>query len=198
MSNEGLMSKIRGLFGSSQTSEVKRQFVEDDDSEERHDLHYYFAHRFLPQLAARDALELVNDLCHELSSELLAKLWLLGASGHESKRRTKIPSNGLKSIPVRINTDYYGVVVQLPKPKRMAEAYFVAIVINDNDDEHLFFTLEYGLNINGSKRTVLGQWENETHHNFGDGPAPQIDLFVKSLRKLLEPHFEQLDDLQNH
>jgi len=181
------MSKIRGLFGGSQTPEVKHPLIEDQDSEERHELHYYFAHRFLPELAARNARELVDDLSHEQAAEFLGKLWLLCARGFESERHSKIPSTGLKSVPVRIDDAHFGAVVQLPKPKRMAEAHFVAIIINDNQtaDEHRFFTLEFGLDVDGSKRTVLGQWANDTHYNFGDGPAPQVDLFVKSLERFM-------------
>ena len=96
-----------------------------------------------------------------------------------------IPADILECFPVEIDDEHYGVIVQFPKPERMAEAYFATIIVkteNENSNYYRFFTLEFSKNSDGSKCTVLGEWRNGRHTNYGDGGAPHKENFVESLK----------------
>lgn len=82
----------------------------------------------------------------------------------------------------------------LPRPLEMPEAYFVAFVHRPKSDDILdqrptfsrYFTLEYGQRMDGTPRTVLCEWTVEgSHLNYGDGPPPQMELFLNSIESLL-------------
>jgi hypothetical protein len=76
----------------------------------------------------------------------------------------------------------------------MAEAYFVAAVLQMKPEEERpepaeatlrYFTLEKGFNMDGSHRTVLCEWTaGGSHNNYGDGPPPKLESFVKALEKM--------------
>ncbi len=71
----------------------------------------------------------------------------------------------------------------------MAEAYFVAIIVKYKDDGsnyYRFITLEFSKNPDGAKQTVLGEWTNGSHRNYGDGGAPQREAFTESLKRLFK------------
>ncbi len=82
----------------------------------------------------------------------------------------------------------------MPRPAQIAEAHFVAIVLNVNSKSKspskqpriLYFTLEKGVNVDGSERTVLGGWsDNDTHLNFGSGPPATLEDFVRTIEQMI-------------
>ena len=88
-----------------------------------------------------------------------------------------------------------GLVI-FPPPKGITEAYFVATVYRPpvkkkwfSKEKALvrFFTLEHGINSDGSPRTVLCEWTNdESHLNLGNGPEAIAEAFLKEVYALLK------------
>lgn len=90
---------------------------------------------------------------------------------------------------------YRVVVVSLPEPRAVAEAYMVAIVSRPQQRRLIFqktapvlryFTLEYGLSDDGkTPRTVLCEWKQQSHLNCGNGPTASPRAFVNAIESLL-------------
>lgn len=167
--------------------------------------HYHFAHTVLRQLAFSRPVELLDALdsphCEGLLTELLritcetvggAAPCPFGASN------IKVSCLLLKNRPCAI--------VQMPEPKGVAEAYFVAIwsryeedvaiqkaIANDPADQPLidYFILERASGLTrkyhrsaprSQSPTCFCSWSHEEgHRNCGTGPVPSFDQFVKFL-----------------
>jgi hypothetical protein len=91
--------------------------------------------------------------------------------------------------------DFPTIVVAMPEPTGLGEAYFAAIVLKielgtdeaPEKPEILYFTLEKGVHLDQSERTVVCGWTaDDSHLNYGDGPSPEIDGFIEAIEKLLE------------
>jgi hypothetical protein len=63
-------------------------------------------------------------------------------------------------------------VLTLPQPREITEAYLAAIVGRISDPTHgRYFLLETAESIaDKRKHTVLGEWNETRHGNFGEGP----------------------------
>lgn len=150
--------------------------------------HYYFAHQYLRERAEQNPKLLVSTLREKSGTYYLGFHWGLTAIALKDQVDEDIPADGLECFPVEIDDEYYGVLVQFPEPKKMTEAYFVAILIPISEGDSApaeFFTLEFSLNDNRSQRTVLGEWKGGSHFNYGDGPPPEKEAFLDAIRRLV-------------
>lgn len=165
--------------------------------------HYNFAHRLLPSIAmemgALSVLMLANP---DKNNLFLEDVWR--DCGQDAVGDDLVAPNGL-GVSVSRAGDQLIAIVTLPKPKRITEAHFVAIISDlppETDDDEAdvseeaqdvlrlilrsmpirYFTLEKGADLEGSTRTVFCEWTSEHRHlNMGDGPAPSEDQFFRFL-----------------
>lgn len=157
--------------------------------------HYYFAHAYLAERAFIHPPQLiVNSLRSEKGVRTLYTRWMLSskAKGPDDEL---IPPDGLESIPFEIGDEYIGVVVKLPTPAGMAEAYFTAYLLSrtdggDWDDEQgsftcRYFTLELSMKESGTTFTILGEWDGESHIHHGTGPVPDAGAFIQAIERMV-------------
>jgi hypothetical protein len=87
------------------------------------------------------------------------------------------------------------IIVQMPQPWELAEAYLVCILLrggsetggDPRDARMEYFTLEKGVREDGSPRTMLCQWgPNDTHANWGEGPPPDAGAFAAAIEQVLD------------
>ncbi len=79
--------------------------------------------------------------------------------------------------------------VTLPPARQTTEAHFIcmAFAIDDNGEPVVqrYFTLEHALGDGGAAITMLGEWRDGAHLNYGVGPAPELALFRGHVERLL-------------
>jgi hypothetical protein len=134
--------------------------------------HYYFAHQYLRERAQQDPKPLLDKLRTETGLRYLGFLWVLRGLAVKPEEDEFIPPDGLECFPIEIGEKYYGALVQFPRPQRVTETYFVAILLPRSGDfagPAEFFTLEFSLNVDRSKKTVFGRWLGGSYLNFGSG-----------------------------
>ena len=69
------------------------------------------------------------------------------------------------------NQDFRVGVITLPQPREDTEGYLAAIVGRVSDpSEWGYFVLESSTSLDGTPRTVVGEWSGSKHANFGSGP----------------------------
>lgn len=155
------------------------------------DHHYLYAHRLLPQLAF-SAPEKFLAFVERNGSAFLEYFW--NECGKQIAEDERIQPEGLSCKIYSLDDGIVAACITLPQPVEMPEAYFAAFVHRPEGDDLLnskqvftrYFTLEYGQRMDGSARTVLCEWNAEgSHLNYGDGPPPQMDLFLNSIESLL-------------
>jgi hypothetical protein len=145
----------------------------------------------LPQLAF-SAPEKFLAFLERNGSTFLEYFW--NECGKHLAEEQRLEPEGLGCNIYPLDDDIVAACITLPQPTEMPEAYFAAFVHRPASEDPLdskrsftrYFTLEYGQRIDGSPRTVLCEWTADgSHLNYGDGPPPQMDLFINSIESLL-------------
>lgn len=150
--------------------------------------HYYFARVYLRDRAFQHPKLLIDELREESGSKYLKIRWAVQAMASKEKDADIISHDGLECFPIEIGNEYYGVLVQFPKPERIAEAYFVAVILPvraDASTKAYFYTLEFGKNEDGSERTVLGHWSPGIHSSLVNESEPEREAFVQAISELI-------------
>lgn len=148
--------------------------------------HYYFAHRVLPALAHASPEKVLNFLRSAEGDAFLLDLW--NAVGDEIEGfadEGRVAPEGLSYFVRKLEAQSQIAIVRLPTPERLNEAHFVGLVFSPARRAFMFwkpsvsvryFTLEIGVG-----RTILGEWTKRGHANYGDGPQPNEEEFIRTI-----------------
>jgi len=180
-----------------------REFFVPDCRDHRDDAreadHYFLAHIALREVAFLDPDSFMESLRGRRAAHRLAHLirWI-NEHRPEPQKRLAFVSSDLTVHPLRI-AGYPSVVIEMPQPHGSTRAFYVAAVLLGEAvvgasgpacEPLRYFTLELGSS--GSDpaqgRTVLCEWTSVgSHINYGDGPAPNLGAFLRSVEELLQP-----------
>lgn len=140
--------------------------------------HYTFAHRILPTLFFRNPQQLCEYLTPSFGVDYLKLHWdsISRRIGSETP-----PSTGLACEAHRLEDGTTIIVVTMPSPVAVTEAYYIALVYRTEPALTRYFTLEFGISFNPSitNPRVLCEWTGETHNNYGSQNAPDQAAFLK-------------------
>ncbi|WP_201980605.1 hypothetical protein [Hymenobacter rubidus] len=141
---------------------------------------YNFAHVLLPQLAWRRPASVRRELSDPyLAKELLHYVW--DKAAENLPPADKMAPKGLRlswhEVAGRVTALFH-----LPPPQSTMEAYFTALVYEEDDEpaeteaeetRPRYFTLEatLGLSTPAGMPTVVGEWSGDVHRHLGRGPA---------------------------
>jgi hypothetical protein len=182
-----------GLFDFFRRKAQKPPGPSSEDLDEPRCHHYALAHYVLRSVAFDDPLAYLGILASPDAHKFLAHL-LRSVSERCKNEQPDFAAEDIAIHPVRVG-QYPCAVIELPQPRATAEAYFTAAVLLADLQDQVpesaqrklrYFTLEKGFVLNGPPRTVLCEWTSEgSHVNYGDGPLPQLEAFVRAVEELL-------------
>ncbi len=149
---------------------------------------YVIAHYALRQIALSDPMQFLAILASPDAEEFIDAI--LKDVGEQCGRDATFNASAIKIHKLRVHR-FPCVVIELPEPQEIAEAFMVAVVVMiDSTSERApdveevsarFFTLEKGLSLSNDPRTVLAEWDTSAHSNYGDGPKPNVESFAAAL-----------------
>ncbi len=156
--------------------------------------HYVLAHIALRKICLQDPMNFFGTIASEHKDEFLKDVWqqVREHCDSEGEATFDISDVGFTTCSIK---DYPTIVLAMPEPTGLGEAYFAAIVLKIQLDdaerpekpEILYFTLEKSVHLDQSDRTVMCGWTaDDSHLNYGDGPDPGVDAFIEAIDKLLE------------
>jgi hypothetical protein len=133
----------------------------------------------------------------DVADNALKDLWEAAAGAvQEADRRDPA---GLEALRIYEDQGYWIRIIRCPEPDSIAENYFVAIAWKPprrhilpwkkTTGEVRYLALEYTLG-EGGPATVLGEWTDEAHINYGPGPQPTEEAFVMGIRPILAERAE--------
>jgi hypothetical protein len=152
--------------------------------------HYLFAHQVIREVCASDPLQFFAVIASDEQAKFVAWMWK-EAERHAEKGPEGASLRDVKVATGRI-TDLPAVIMTMPATRAMAEAHLVAAVLMEKPTEQApkpgirYFTLEDGEREDGSPRTVLCEWSEKGHANYGDGPESTVQAFVSAIERLLK------------
>ncbi len=145
--------------------------------------HYAFVHQLLRSLFFGDTEETLEHFRMEGESALLA-LWDFVEKRLELD--DPVSSEGLALEWVPLVSGMTMVLITLPAPEAITEAYYVGLVYSPLDSTGRFIVLEHTVDLDGRARTVLCEWSPDgTHFNLGEGPDPSPEAFTDAVEMLL-------------
>lgn len=151
--------------------------------------HYRFAHVYFRERVMSAPRAMVSNLEGESGVRRLRFYWMSDALAVRPFGEEFIEADGLDCFPVWFSEQHYGVIVKLPRPERMTEAFFVAIILRDTGEDAQvscrYITLELSKNDDGTGRTALCEWVKGSHFNYGSGPLPEAEAFTTAVRELV-------------
>ncbi|QDV19399.1 hypothetical protein Pan153_40640 [Gimesia panareensis] len=152
--------------------------------------HYVFAHYALRQIALAEPLQILAIVASPDVENFIDAV--LQDVVEQCGREAGFEAADIKVHPKRVN-DYPCVVVEMPEPQEAAEAHMVAILVpidlskdppSEEEQEQIkahYYTLEKSFSLTGEPRTVLAEWGESRHSNYGEGPEPTVEAFVAAL-----------------
>jgi hypothetical protein len=149
------------------------------DEPRRH--HYMFAHRELPSGARRFGADLVA--AGRDGQLTLDVVW--NRVGEGLPEPDRLPAEGL-SHSYHERAGHRVLLISLPTARYPTEAHFTAIAVPTEGEAVRYFTLEYAVSpMDGGRYTVLGEWNEQRHINYGEGPPPDADAFLTAIDQML-------------
>lgn len=157
--------------------------------------HYVLAHVLLPELCFADPCRFFAHMESQHRQAFLGGVWanLLTGCGLEGQPPFRLSDIGIELARLG---GHPAVLVRMPTPRFPSEAYMACIVLKVSQldqpspnvkPEVRYFTLEKSMGEKGEDRTVLGEWAGENHLNYGYGPEPQAEAFMRAVSALLAP-----------
>ena len=150
--------------------------------------HYCLAHRAFPIIAHNNPIAFFGALLSDKKFEFIKSVIESLEEHNDSKEVVGFRSEDFKVHEFVVNK-YPCVVVEFPVPERLAEVFSIAAVLKtelgaDFEEGEVpevdYYTLEKGIQMNGSVRTVLCTWSKDgSHGNLGDGPNAEPQSFYK-------------------
>ena len=124
--------------------------------------------------------------------EVLRTLWSEAAAVVEESDRRE--PEGLEVLGIHKDAGYLVRIIRCPVPHNIAENHFVALAYRPEHRHILpwrrrppevrYLALESSFDENGPT-TVLGEWTDTGHVNYGSGPEPTADEFVAAAKRIL-------------
>jgi hypothetical protein len=165
------------------------------DASRRHQVHYEFAHRFLPKYVHKDPARFFRPICQEAPTFFIHMTWntFLGMAGlirGSLLRRVSDLSMRLHRLAGRLVA-----LIEMPTPEASNEAFFVAVVLQADSAEPgpcltnaraRVFTLEAEHKETAvAGEAIVGEWtKNGSHLNYGRNPCNR-EAFIQWLTKQL-------------
>jgi len=146
--------------------------------------HYAFAHRVLRSVVETQPDAAIRALAGDRAAFMLGDLWKMAAKGLDPAQ--VLSEDGLRREIRQTSRGRQVVVVILPEPAGITEAHYVAIA--STDDGLRYFTLEASVDFQSNDPiTVLCEWSEGRHLNFGPGPEPSIPALLDAIEPKLAP-----------
>jgi len=156
--------------------------------------HYVFAHVALRQLAFVDPYRFFEAMAPSQQQSFLKGLWEQVCQNCDEHGSAPFAPGDIEVQITRIH-DFPAVLVKMPKPNYICEAYMICVVVKvpigdmerkPDNPEVRYFTLEKGVSFGkNTERTVLCEWSGALHNNYGDGPEATPELFKVKIEEMI-------------
>jgi len=166
----------------------------DKVPEKRTSHHYVLAHFALRQVAFDNPYAFFAIMASPKRQDFLDSVWKNLCRNFDEKQGTAhFTVRDLEITTTRLG-DYPTVLIQMPKPYFPPEAYMVCVVLKvpvqqlstqPKNPAVLYYTLERGMNMDGSERTVFCGWNRESHFNCGPGPEANAAAFLAQVQQVV-------------
>lgn len=174
-------------------SEKHAEHSEKESHITRH--HYDFGHVVLREMCSYNPMTFFQVLASPGKEEFLEKLWRVTCERCDEQGPALFSYKDVV-VDALMLEEYPTILVTMPPPTVMTEAFYIAIVLMTPMDQiaagnipeqpvFRYYTLELGIGPEGSKYTVLCEWDGGKHQSYGDGPGAEPTAFLEAVSEKL-------------
>jgi hypothetical protein len=151
--------------------------------------HYALAHHFLRQHCFMDPARFFDLMYSPERDGFMAHVWNEVCAICDPHGPAPFGLADVIITSCYIN-DIHAIIVAMPPPGKTGEAHFVGITLALHLDENdgpekikvTYLTLEKGLR---PGKTVLCEWRDDEHANYGEGPPPTQEAFMAAMGEMI-------------
>lgn len=154
--------------------------------------HYVLAHVALRTICLQNPYAFFGVMASPERDDFLQSVWQMVRRNcdPEGPPSFDIADVGITTCRIR---DFPAIIVTMPPPADVPEAYFVGMVLKVDGKkkdppahpEVAYLTLERGIQMDGAERTVLCGWSGDAHYNYGESPPATEADFIRAIEKKL-------------
>jgi len=170
---QGFYAKENAIID--ETMDVEEAMVGEIKSTKRMQ-HYKFAHLVLKDMFFNNSDNVITNIL--TPKDAIKEFWYdVGKYYCEQFEIAEELDGSSLKVTAKETENTLFIVVSLPEPKEVPEAYFVGMIIpHDRKEKSSYITLE-----KGEIGSVLCEWTKDVHLNFGEGPEPTLANFQDKL-----------------
>ena len=146
--------------------------------------HYFFTHLEMKNYFFNKIDLSFSIIPKEKRDSIILQLWKSTKKFYSwNKRKSIIDISGMKNFIEFIDFNKFILVIQLPEPIAMTEAYFIGGYYQNNYStvEKRYFTLEY----HDSLITCFCEWGDFGHRLYGNEPDKTLECFVNRIKEVV-------------
>jgi hypothetical protein len=154
--------------------------------------HYALAHVVFRGMCEADPLRFFAMMASEKRDELLRSVW-----DHFCKTIKQPPEFDISDVKIETGAidKFPLLILEMPPPREVTQAHFIGIILQLDPQQPLaeqippfrYFTLEKTVSFDEQPAgTVMCEWRENSHSNYGTGPEPTRDAFVKKITEMLQ------------
>jgi hypothetical protein len=158
--------------------------------------HYDFGHVVLREACSFNPMAFFQVLASPGREDFLENLWKIACKRCDGKGTAWFSPEEV-AIESLMLGNYPTILVTMPLPRVMTEAFYVAIVLLTPMDQIVagaipeqppfgYYTLELGIGPDDSRYTLLCAWEDGKHSSFGNGPDADPAAFLQAVAEKLQ------------
>ncbi|BBB62580.1 hypothetical protein UNDKW_4307 [Undibacterium sp. KW1] len=159
----------------------------NSSEQESREHHWTMTRVVLPRLLQGEgAASFVASLKQD-GTAIVTRIWVNFGKSNISDANKIVPCRGIAVFTDKTPSGKELITIQMPRAIARGEAHFMAIAPGDQDSGYQTFSLEYSTMPRGGKAfTMLTGIQDGCRSNYGLGPVPDKDAFVKAVTALLE------------
>lgn len=165
----------------------QNSFSEERSQPREH--HYMLAHHIIRDVCEQDPMQFFSMIGSPQQSMFATWLWEVTVE-QVGRPMEDIDPSGLSFVKSRVQ-GFPVVLIEMPPPKAVAEAHYVAVVLGSESEvskgnkSFRYFTLERGKDSNGAVTTTLCEWTDSGHKNYGSCPCANVKAFIQAIEPIL-------------
>jgi len=148
-------------------------------------------HVILREACSSNPMAFFQVLASPGKDDFLEKLWMATCERCDGQGPALFSYKDVVIASLMLD-EYPTILVTMPPPRVMTEAFYIAIVLLTPMAQIVagnvpqrpsfgYYTLELGIGPDGSNYTVLCAWDGGKHLSYGDGPDAEPSAFLQAV-----------------
>ena len=142
--------------------------------------HSYFAHTALREIVQNEPMPFFSAMVSLEQDYVLQDIWQQVREKCDKEGMPTMDISQVECLTCKVH-DYPAVILSMPEPTIIGEAFYIAVVLLENDVG--YYTLNLAVN---NDDPVLCKWYGDERKVLGEVPEARLEDFIRAVRMRVE------------